>query len=70
MNVKRAPRAPASAERGEWRVGPTRREALPGSSSGFFESSLDLRRGLEVSEAALHALPHELEQEFRRLQRG
>lgn len=70
MNVKRATKAPTLVDRGEWRVTPSRRDGLPGPSGGFFESSFDLRRGLEVSETALHTLPHELAQELRRLQRA
>ena len=35
---------------------------------GFYESSFDLRSGLEVTEEPLQAMPEELEREFQRQQ--
>ena len=40
------------------------------AGQSFYESSFDLRTGLEVAEAALHALPDELAREFRRQRLG
>ena len=37
------------------------------ASQGFYESSFDLREGLEVIEAPMQHLPEELKQEFKRL---
>ncbi len=40
------------------------------NGQGFYESSFDLRTGLEVIEAPLLALPEDLAHEFRRQQAG
>ncbi len=40
------------------------------AGQGFYESSFDLRTGLEVAEASLLALPDELAREFKRQRLG
>ena len=37
------------------------------ASQGYYESSFDLRTGLEVIEESMQQLPEELKQEFKRL---
>jgi hypothetical protein len=40
------------------------------AGQGFYESSFDLRSGLDVAEASLHTLPDEVAREFRRQRLG
>ena len=58
-----------AVDRNDWAGFATRGTTKPGDAAqGFYESSFDLRSGLEVSEAPLQAMPEELEREFQRQQ--
>jgi hypothetical protein len=60
-----------AVDRNDW-AGFNTRAARPSGdpAQGFYESSFDLRRGLEVFEASMYGLPEELKRELKRQRAG